>query len=104
MHDLAKLFEEIQRRLIENRMNSVEPERIDVIVGDPFQGIKNEKATDLIALRVIEIQARTPRRFVTIREIGPELRQVISFRTDVVVDDVQNHPQPALMTSVDQFL
>ena len=65
---------------IENRMESIQPERIDVIFPKPIECIFYEKVTHRITIRPIEIHRLAPRRLVFVREIGSKVPQIISFR------------------------
>ena len=56
MDTFGKLFEEVQCGVIENRVNRVEPQRIEVIIGNPLHRVRDEKVTDLIAVGIIEVQ------------------------------------------------
>src|SRR5712672_834095 len=81
MHGFGEFFEEIQRRMIENGVNRIEAKRIKVIVGNPFQCIRDKEVPDFVTVSVIEIQRRAPRCFVAIRKVWSELREVISLRS-----------------------
>src|SRR5437762_11048199 len=104
VHRIAKFFEEVQRGVIENGVHGVQAKRVDVIIRNPFQRVRDEKMTNLVAVRVIEVQCRTPRRFVAIGKVRSELRQVISFGSDVVIDDVEHNGESSLMTRINELL
>src|SRR6266498_5618004 len=90
--------------MIDNRVHCVDAKRIEVKLIDPHQRVLNEKRSDVIALWAVEIQRHAPRRFVSVREVRAELAQIISFGAEVVVDDVEDDGQAALMRSVDEPL
>src|SRR5436309_9463196 len=75
-----------------------------MIIGDPFKRVGDEEAPDFIAVSIVKVQRRTPWRFVALAEVRSELRQTIPFRTDVVVDHIQDRSQTSLMTDIDQRL
>ena len=56
-------------------MHRIETQRIEVIIRNPFDGIGYEEMPDLVAVRIIEVERRSPWSLVSIREIGGELRR-----------------------------
>ena len=88
MHGFSQLFQKVQCRVIEYGVYGIQPERVKVILRDPFESIRNKKMPDFVAVGIVEIQRRAPRCFVTTRKIGRELGKIISFRPDMVIDDV----------------
>ena len=63
MHRIAQFFEKSDRRMVENRVHGVEPERIDVKLADPVKRVLNEKVSYLITPRSVEIERRHPTAF-----------------------------------------
>ena len=55
-------------------------------------------------LRAVEIHRRTPGRAVSPGEIGTELREVVSFRSEMVVNHVEHHGKAEPVAGVDQAL
>src|SRR5262245_33622045 len=82
---VAQFFEKIQGGMIEDGVHGIEAECVNVKIADPFHGVGYEEMPDLVAVRVVEIERGSPRRPITVREIGAELREVVSLRTNVVV-------------------
>ena len=97
-----ELFQECWCGEIHNRVNRVEAEGIYMEIGDPLQRILDEVSADLIAPGLVEIDRLSPRRLVEIREIRTEIRQVISLRTNVVVNHVEHYRDSVLMACVDE--
>src|ERR1700722_19048754 len=83
-------------------MDGVESKRVDMKIRNPLQRILNEVSANLIAAGTIEIDSLSPRCFVEVCEIGAEIRQVIPFRTEVVVDHVEHHRDTLSVARVDQ--
>src|ERR1700733_4770594 len=83
-------------------MDGVESKRVDMKIRNPLQRILNEVSANLIAAGAIEIDSLSPRCLVEVREIGAEIREVIPFRTEVVVDHIEHHRDALLMARVDE--
>src|SRR5579863_2212012 len=104
MEDVGHLVQQMIRSEVEDLVDRIEPQRIDVVLSQPVQRVVDEETPYLRALRTVEIDRGTPWRAITIREIGAVLAQVVSFRTQMVIDDVQHYREPFVMTGVDEPL
>ena len=56
----AEFFEKRLGGVVDNGMDGIEPQCVDVELGDPEEGIVDEKAPDFIAVRPIKIEGRRP--------------------------------------------
>src|SRR3954447_21793846 len=83
-----QLLKKGNRRCIDNCMDGVEPQPIHVIIAQPHDCIIAKEAADLVAVRTIEIETRSPRRRVLVRKVGAKLRQVVATWSKMVVYDV----------------
>src|SRR2546427_9959741 len=92
------------RSVIEDCMNCVEPKCIKVIIGNPFQRVRDKEVADLVTLCIIENQSMSPRCFIAIREVRAQLGEVIFFGANVGVDDGEDFSEAPLMTSIHQLL
>src|SRR5438046_2961779 len=90
--------------MIDDRMDRVNAQSIDMKFVDPLQRIVNEKPADIVTMRSVEVDRHTPWRLVAIGKVRREFREVISFRTKVVVDDVEEKREAALVTRVNEPL
>ncbi len=63
MNLIGQFFEKSNRRMIENRVHRVEPQRIDMTIDDPVKRVLNEIFSVPRRSTALEIQRRTPRRF-----------------------------------------
>ena len=80
-------------------VDRVEPQAVEAIAGKPVQRVLDGKrAHDRHAI----INGRSPRGLSRSKEVGRIIVQVIPFRTEVIVDDVQKHYEPAHMRGIDQ--
>src|SRR5436190_16797203 len=85
-------------------MHGVDAQSVAVKLVDPLQRVVDEEPAHVVAARPVEIERESPRRFVAIGEVRTELGEVVSFRTEVVVDHVEENRETALMTGIDESL
>ena len=70
-------------------MDRVQAQCIEVIIFEPIQSALDEEVSHFITLRAVEIQSGSPGGPVKTGEIRPVLTEVISLRTQMVVDHIQ---------------
>ncbi len=92
----CECVEEARVRVVGDRVHRVEPQPVEVVFLEPVERVVNEEPAHDLARVVVEVESAAPRRVVAIRE---ELRrvemQIVSFRAEVVVDDVEQNHEPA---------
>src|SRR5262245_2075300 len=70
---------------------------------DPVAGIGYEKFPDPGGVVAIEINGLTPLVCVSIRKVcGGELRQIISIRAEMVINDVEDDAETELVCTIDE--
>src|ERR1700733_1372151 len=89
---------------IENAMHRVEPQRIDVKLLQPIQSVLNEERTHRLGLGAVEIHRLPPGSAIAPTEDRTELAEIIPFRAEVIVYDVQDHGYPASVSRIDEPL
>jgi hypothetical protein len=103
--DLARqLFKKMHRRGIDDGVNGVKTQSIEVIIPQPHQSVVTEKSPYFGTAGPIEIDGRAPRRCVTVGKIRSKIGQMVTGRSQMIVDDVENHSQPMVMASVNELL
>ena len=80
-------------------MYGIEPQSVETIVAKPYDCILNCKSAHL---RLTEIDRVPPRRLRFHEEFRRVSAKVVSFRPEVIVDDVEQHHQAALVRGVHQ--
>src|SRR5437763_686873 len=98
--------EVLQKRLrgvIDDRVHGIDAQCIDVKLVDPLQRTMDEEPSHMIALLAVEVERVSPRRLVSIGEVRTELRDVVSFRPEVVVDDVEDERKLARMARIGEM-
>src|SRR5712692_3444604 len=104
VHSLTQFLQYMRRAGVTDAMDRIQAQGIDMILGDPVQGIIDEIAAYLGAAFTIEVHSLTPRSLVAISEIGTVLCKVVSLRPQMVVDHIQHHGQSFFVTGIDQRL
>src|SRR5688572_6726199 len=61
------LLKNMERAEVEDAMHGIEPERIDVILGDPIQSVVDHESTDLVATGAIVVDGAPPWRSIRLR-------------------------------------
>ena len=92
------------RAEVVDAVNGVQAKGIDVVFGEPVQGVIDKKAADAIALRPIKVDRLSPGRVMGVSKAGSKLGKIISFRAEVVVNHVQYDRQPVLVAGIDKLL
>jgi hypothetical protein len=100
----GQLPQEGHGRLIEDGVGGVQPQAVQVEAGEPVFGIVQEVGSDLVAVRPVEVDRFTPGGAVMVREVGPEVPEVVPLRAEVVVDDIQEDREPTIVAGVNQPL
>src|ERR1700733_4378914 len=94
--------ENVRSGVVQDGVHRVQAQTIEMILGQPIQGVVDEEIPDRPASGAIEIEGIAPRGVMTIaeklRRIKPE---IVSFRTKVVVDDVQENHHAARVSGLD---
>src|SRR5262245_6596710 len=80
-------------------MNRIEPQAVETIAPKPMQRIPDREGADL---RNTIIDGMAPRRMGGSEERRRITMQEVSFRAEMIVDDVEKHHQAARMRCVDQ--
>ncbi len=102
--DLDRQFlEQMCRRVVDQGMHGVEPQGVDVEVAEPAQRVVDDVAADLGGLGTRQVDVAPP-GVGAVGEVRAESVEVVARRSEVVVDDVQSHREPAPVTLVDEPL
>src|SRR5206468_4722383 len=100
----GQLFEDVQWRIVDDRVHRVQSQAVDVVITNPHQRVLHNEATDLVAAVPVEIERGPPGGPMSIGEVRAEIAKVVAHRARVVVDDVENDAETGGMTFVDQLL
>src|SRR5436190_23199572 len=89
---------------IEDAVHGVESETVDVIFAHPVAGVVDDESAHVIAVRVVVIERRPPRRLVLLGEVRAVAGEIIPLGPNVVVHDVENDGEPLGVRRVDEML
>src|ERR1700730_12193585 len=104
LKSFGHLAKHMIRAEVINPVNRVEPKRVDVILSQPVQRIVDEETPYAVALRTVKIYRRAPRRPIDVGKAGGVFAKIVSFRTQVVVYDVEHDGHAFTMAGVDEPL
>ena len=96
------LLEHVGRAPVVQGVDGVEPQTVDVEVAQPHQRVVDDVAAHLLRVRPVQVHRRPPDGAAS--EVGREPVEVGPGRSQVVVDDVQHHAEPAGVAGVDEAL
>src|SRR5262245_26360083 len=100
MDSFREFLQERNRRLVKDCVDCIQTQSIKPKLRDPIKGIQYEETANLIAGGTIKIDGIPPRSVVSIGKIGTKASQVIAFRTQVVINNIQNDSQTVIMAGV----
>src|SRR6266849_2011497 len=89
------------RAFVYQRMRGIEAETVEMILGNPVQGIFDEEAPHHLAVGTVQIQSGAPGRGVMLREVERTVdAQVIPVWPQVVVNHVEQDCQSQAVSRV----
>src|ERR1700730_3655333 len=77
--------------VVDNRVNRIEPQAVQIELIDPIKCIVDNHVADCFGALAIEVDGGPPGRFLFLGEDRRILRQVMSVRTEVVVDHIEKY-------------
>ena len=83
-------------------VDGVQPQGVDVEVPQPAQGGVDDEGTHLLAAVMVVVDGLAPGRVVGPGEVRAEDAEVVARRAQVVVDDVEAHPDAGAVGGVDE--
>ena len=95
-------LEHMDGRVVDDGVDRVQAQTVDVEVDEPEPGVVDDPGAHLVAVRAVDVDPLAPVRGVSIGEVGPERRQVVSRGAEMVVDDVEDHAETATMAGIDE--
>ena len=99
---VAQLGQVMARGIVLELVDSVQAQPVHLVLHQPLPARTQQEVAHLAAARLIQIDGIPPRGVVGAGEVRSELRQVVALRALVVVDDVQDHAEPARVAGVDE--
>src|SRR5690242_20178239 len=85
----------VRLRAVEDLLCGIEPQTVEMKFVDPVRRIGDEELAHWYGIGSIEVDGIAPLVLVFVGEVsGRERPQVISGRSEVVVDNIQQHADP----------
>src|SRR5260370_36946033 len=75
-----------------------------VVLLEPKKGVLDKEAANGAAFRPIEINGSPPRRPISVAKIRAELAEVVSFRSKMVVYNIESHSELMGVCGVNESL
>src|SRR5260370_39246887 len=95
---MGQVSEDGRRGIVDDRVNRVQAQSVEMVFGQPVERVVDEEVPHDSAVSAIEVDAVSPGSRVPISKelwrVGPE---IISFRAKVVVDNIQQDHQSAVI-------
>src|SRR5262249_10669467 len=85
----GQLLEEGFGAHVQDGMDRIEPEGIDVVLLKPVDRVFQEKISQAVAVRIVKIYRTAPGSFILFGEIRSEIREVVAFRAEMVVNRIE---------------
>ena len=104
MHRPDDVRHEVNRAVVDDGVDRVEPERIHVEVLHPGPGRLHHVRADRPGVGSVVVHAVAPGRAMARGGVGPELAEVVPLGTEVVVDHVEAHAQPERVRPIHEAL
>jgi hypothetical protein len=104
-HGLGNFIDDVGRAFVDDGVHGVETEAVEVELFEPIKSVVYEKVTHRTTMPGGEIRRGAPRSTVSLgKELRCDRRQVVTFGTEVVVDDIEEDGEPAGMAGLDEPL
>src|SRR5512133_2972564 len=104
VYRIGKFLEKRYSGAIEDRVHSIQTQRINVKILDPLQCVLYEKLAHSPTVGPIEIQRRAPGSPICIGKVRRELGEVIALGSKVIVDHVEYNSDANAVTLIDELL
>ncbi len=101
-HGVRELGEDVDRARVVDRVNRVETKAVDVEFADPHASVLDHVTAGALGARAVVVHGRPPGGRRAVGEVRAELGQIVAFRAEVVVDDVEEDRQAARVAGVDE--
>ncbi len=87
--------QDVLRRGVVHALGGVETEAVEAELRDPVGRVRDDELPHGRAVLAVVVEGLTPLRAVLVGEVAlRELRQIVAFGSEVVVDDVEDHAHP----------
>ena len=99
-----EVLEDVDGTIVLQRVHRVQPKPVHVEVAEPHRRVVEDVAPHLVVALGVKVDRRTPGIRPALDQVGAEPRQVVPKRSQVVVDNVLDDRETALVAGVDEPL
>lgn len=86
-------------------MNSVHAKAVEAKFFNPIKDVLDEEVPNVIRMLAVIVDGRAPWRLVRrIKELRAIAREIVAFRTEMIIDDVQQDHEARCMRGVNEML
>ena len=104
-HPRGELGDKVGRRIVDDAIHGVEAQAVEPVLLQPVQRVVDEKVAHRSAVLSVHIDRGAPRSLMTRVEKRRRIRmEVVAFRAEVVVNDIEQHHERARMRGIDEAL
>ncbi len=103
VHRGRQLGQEWTCAAVDQLVDGVEAQTVDVEIDEPLQGVLDQVAPHRVGTGTVQVDRRTPRGPVAVRQVGREVGQHVALGTQVVVDDVEYDSEATLVAGTDEI-
>src|ERR1035441_1722772 len=101
---IGQFCEDVGCGVVDDRVNRVQTQSVELVFGQPVERVVDEEVPHDFAVGAIEVEAVSPGSRVPIsKELWRVRPEIISFRAKVVVDNIQQNHQSAVMGTLNQL-
>ena len=102
--ELGQFLEQMHGLVVVQGMDGVEPQSVQVVVGEPLPDVVGDEGPHLIAAGSVEVDRHPPGRLVPVGEVRAVLRQVVAGRVRGGCRPRPDRPPALFVGGVDEAL
>src|ERR1700722_20774775 len=94
----------MQRAEIKDSMHGIQAQSVEVILLKPVERVVDEETADLIAGRAVKVDCLSPGTLIATGEVRTIFAEIVPFRSQMVVNNVEGYGESVLVSGIDQPL
>ena len=103
MHPAHDRGHNMLRRVVDDGLNGVEPQSVDMELVDPIAGVADKEIADRAGRGGVEVDRFAPLGVMLLGNVVARVEpRVVTHRTEVVVNHIEQHAEPAAVGRVDK--
>src|SRR5688572_6202478 len=102
MHCFCDFVQEMLGTFVNDGVNGIQTKPVEVVLAYPVDSIVDDQTANSITVHSIVVDGRAPRGLMPVSKYWAVKREIISVWSKVVVDNVEQYGDAALMGSINQ--